>query len=78
MDPTEHVYPAIVWLLVIWSAVHVAPGVLMQLYCVARRLAGRMTAEYDSDMYNVTLYWHFVIVTVATTIAVIAFFPEFA
>jgi cytochrome c oxidase subunit I+III len=41
------VYAAIVWLLMIWVAFHVAIGVIMQLYCVVRRAAGRMTARYD-------------------------------
>ena len=75
MDPTAHVYPAIVWLLVGWTAIHVAAGVLMQLYCVARRAAGRMTARHDIDMSNVRLYWHFVALTVAATVAVMAGFP---
>jgi cytochrome c oxidase subunit I+III len=75
MDPTEHVHPAIVWILVLWTALHVGVGAVMQLYCAARRLAGRMTAEYDIDMANVALYWHFVALTVAITVAVVAGFP---
>ncbi|HYG81913.1 MAG TPA: cytochrome c oxidase subunit I, partial [Pyrinomonadaceae bacterium] len=47
LDPASHVYPATVWVLVIWTAFQAAVGVVMQLYCVARRLAGRMTARYD-------------------------------
>ena len=47
----------------------------MQLYCVARRLAGRMTARYDIDITNVALYWHFTAITVVVTVAVIAGFP---
>jgi cytochrome c oxidase subunit I+III len=78
MDPKTHVYPAIVWLLVGWTAVHVALGVLMQLYCGARRLAGRMTARHDADICNATLYWHFALVTAAVTVGLIAFFPELA
>lgn len=78
MEPTEHVYPAMVWLLVGWTAVHVAVGVVMQLYCGARRFAGRMTARYDADIRNATLYWHFVLVTAAVTVTVIAVFPELA
>src|SRR5690606_14408172 len=31
MDPTAHVYPAIVWILVIWTTVHGALGIVMQL-----------------------------------------------
>jgi cytochrome c oxidase subunit I+III len=75
LDPESHVYPAVVWVLVIWSAAHVGVGVIMQLYCVARRVAGRMTGHHAQDIVNVTVYWHFVAVTVAITVAVIAGFP---
>jgi cytochrome c oxidase subunit I+III len=75
LDPTSHVYPAIVWLLVIWVVLHVALGLVMQLYCVARRLAGRMTARHDIDIANVALFWHFVLLTTAVTVLVIAGFP---
>lgn len=47
----------------------------MQLYCLARRLAGRMSARYDGDITNVALYWHFTALTSAVTVAVIAGFP---
>jgi cytochrome c oxidase subunit I+III len=75
LDPVVHVYPATVWILVIWTALQVVVGVIIQLYCVARRLAGRMTARYDIDIHNVALYWHFTALTVAITVAVIAGFP---
>jgi cytochrome c oxidase subunit I+III len=75
LDPTTHVYPATVWVLVGWTAVHVAVGVIMQLYCAARRMAGRMTARHDIDITNIALYWHFCILTVVITVAVIAGFP---
>jgi cytochrome c oxidase subunit I+III len=75
MDPTAHVYPAIVWLLAIWTVLHVFIGVLMQLYCAARRMAGRMTAHHDMDIRNVTLYWHFIALTAVITGVVIGGFP---
>jgi heme/copper-type cytochrome/quinol oxidase subunit 3 len=75
MDPTEHVYSATVWLLVIWTALHAVLGVVMQVYCVARRAAGRLTGKYDIDIRNVVLYWHFVAITVLVTVVVIAGFP---
>jgi cytochrome c oxidase subunit I+III len=75
LDPASHVYPATVWILVIWTGAHVVVGLIMHLYCVARRLAGRMTSRYDIDISNVALYWHFVAVTVVITVAVIAGFP---
>jgi cytochrome c oxidase subunit I+III len=78
LDPASHAYPAIVWLLAIWTVLHVALGIVMQLYCVARRLAGRMTARHDIDIGNVALFWHFVLVTAAVTVAVIAGVPLLA
>jgi cytochrome c oxidase subunit I+III len=75
MDPRSHVHPAIVWVLVIWTAFHVAVGIMMHGYCLARRLAGRMTANHDIDIGNVVLFWHFVILMGVVTVAVIAGFP---
>lgn len=75
LDPASHAYPATVWILVVWTAVQTLLGVIMQLYCLARRLAGRMTARYDIDIHNVALYWHFTALTAAITVAVIAGFP---
>lgn len=75
LDPTSHIYPAIVWVIVIWTVFHVAIGVIMLLYCVARSIAGRLTARDDIDIANVALYWHFAAITSVMTIAVIAGFP---
>jgi cytochrome c oxidase subunit I+III len=75
LDPTAHAYPAIVWVLVIWTATHVGAGLIMQLYCVARSLAGHLDARHDIDIVNVALYWHFVAGTAVVTVAVIAGFP---
>lgn len=78
MDPTAHVYPAIVCVLVLWTSLHLAVGLLMLLYCVARRVAGKMDARHDADIMNVSLYWHFMALTAAITVAVIAGFPYVA
>lgn len=75
MDPTAHVYQATVWVLILWLGTHVAVGIVMQLYCLARARAGRLTAAYDIDIWNVSLFWHFVAITAGVTVAVIAFFP---
>ncbi|HMR32357.1 MAG TPA: cytochrome c oxidase subunit I [Geminicoccaceae bacterium] len=75
MDPTAHVYPAIVWILVIWTLVHAGVAAIMQLYCLARSFAGRLTAAYDADIHNVALYGHFLLITAATTFVVVGWFP---
>ena len=78
LDPTAHVYPAIVWVLCGWAAVHLALGSVMALYVLARAVAGRLTAEHDAELHNVALYWHFLLVTVAVTAAVVGVFPVLA
>lgn len=75
LDPTKHVYPAIVWTLVGWTVTHLLLGVVMQLYCIARRAAGRMNGRYDIDICNTRLYWHFVALTALVTVGVVAGFP---
>jgi cytochrome c oxidase subunit I+III len=75
MDPASHVYPATIWVLAIWTAVHLGVGVLMQAYCIASRAAGRMSPDHDIDICNVALYWHFAGITVLATFCVFSLFP---
>ncbi|MEH6691967.1 MAG: cytochrome c oxidase subunit I [Pseudorhizobium pelagicum] len=75
MQPTAHVYPATVWIIAIWTVVHAGVGCIMQLYCLARSFAGIMTARYDQDITNVTLYWHFLTITALVAFGVIGLFP---
>jgi len=75
MDPTSNVYPATVWVIALWTVIHGVVGVVMQLYCLARSLTGNMTGEYDQDIRNVTLYWHFMAFTAVVTFGVLGLFP---
>jgi len=76
LDPTAHVYPAIVWVIAIWIAVHGVVGVIMQLYALARSLWGRTTPTHDIDIRNITLYQHFLAVSAVVGFITIGFFPE--
>ena len=75
LDPTAHAYPAIVWGLVLWVVAHLLAGVIMQAYCLARSLFGRLTPRHDADLWNVTLYWHFTGFCALLTALVIGGFP---
>jgi cytochrome c oxidase subunit I+III len=75
LDPTAHAYAATVWALALWTVIGAVVGIIMQLYCIARRVAGRMSAEHDIDIANVVLYWHFVAITAVVAVATIALFP---
>ena len=59
LDPTSHVYPALMWALMVWIVAHAGPGLIMQLYCLAGSLTGKMTPRYEADIWNVSLFWHF-------------------
>jgi cytochrome c oxidase subunit I+III len=50
----------------------------MLVFCIAARARGRLTDRRDLDLQNVTLYWHFVALTVAITALVVAGFPRVA
>ncbi len=76
LEPTSHVYPAVMWALMVWLVAHVGAGIIMQLYCLAGSLAGRMTPRYDADLRNVTLFWHFVCLTALVTGAVMGIAPR--
>ncbi len=78
LDPTAHSYPAIVWTLAIWTVAHSGVGAIAQFYALARSLAGRMTAQYDADIRNVTLYHHFMVFTAIVTWCTLGLFPEVA
>lgn len=76
LDPVSHVYPAIVCAFVVWTVAHAGAGVVMQCYCLARSFAGKLTPAHDADLWNVTLYWHFMAVTAAVTGLVVGVFPR--
>jgi cytochrome c oxidase subunit I+III len=75
LNPTTHAYPATVWVLVGWTVLHGGVGLIMQLYCIASSFARRLTPEHDIDIWNVSLYWHFMGITALVTYAVTALFP---
>jgi cytochrome c oxidase subunit I+III len=75
LDPKTHVYPAIVWTLAIWTAVHAGIAVICQGYTLARSLRGKMTPVYDADLRNITVFLHFLLFTAIVTYATIGLFP---
>ena len=78
LDPTTNSYPAIVWALAVWIVLHLATGMLMQGYCLARSIFGKMTPRHDADIRNVTLFWHFMGFSALLTSLVVGGFPLLA
>jgi len=76
LEPSSHTYPAVVCAIVIWVVAHAGLGILMQLYCLAGSMTGKLDPDHDADIWNVTLYWHFHVLTVLVAIAVIGLAPR--
>ncbi|MCQ0970472.1 cytochrome c oxidase subunit I [Paracoccus sp. TK19116] len=76
LQPATHAYPAMMCALVVWSVAHILCGAIMQGYCLARSLAGRMLPEFDADLWNTTLYWHFQGVSGIVTSLMIGLVPR--
>ncbi len=76
LEPVTHVYPAVMWALAIWLCVHVGAGVIMQCYCLAGSVLGKLTPRHDADLWNVTLFWHFMALTTLVTAAVLGLAPR--
>jgi cytochrome c oxidase subunit I+III len=75
MDPTHHAYDATVWLLLVWTVIHVGVASLVCLFSLIARIGGRLTARYDIDVHNAVLVWHFTVLTAVVTVAVVVGFP---
>ena len=71
LDPTSHSYPALMWALMVWVTAHGGVGLVMQLYCLAGSLSGKLTPGYDADLWNVTLFWHFLALTALVACALL-------
>ncbi|AJE49057.1 cytochrome c oxidase subunit I [Celeribacter indicus] len=71
LEPTSHVYPALIWALAVWIVAHSIAGFVMQIYCLAGSLTGKLTPRYDADLWNISLYWHFFLISALVTCAVI-------
>lgn len=76
LEPTLHVYPALVWLVTGWTVAHSAVGIVMHLYVLARSLAGRLDPVHDAELRNITVFHHFLVLTAIITYAVLGLFPE--
>jgi cytochrome c oxidase subunit 1/cytochrome c oxidase subunit I+III len=76
MDPTAHVYPAMMWALTVWIGVHALAGSIMQLYCLAGCWFGKLTPDYDADLWNVTLFWHFAALMIGVAAATVGILPR--
>lgn len=76
MDPTAHVYPAMMRALAVWIGADAAAGSVMQLSCLAGCWFGKLTPDHDADLWNVMLFWHFAALMTGVAAATIGIVPR--
>ena len=76
LEPTTHVYPAMMCALVVWISAHLIAGAVMQAYCLAGSVFGKLTPRHDADIWNVTLFWHFLVISIVVTGLMVGLFPR--
>ncbi len=76
LAPTSHVYPAILWAIAVWVVAHSIVAVIMQAYCLAGSIFGKLTPRYDADLWNSTLFWHFHALAALVACAVLGLAPR--
>ncbi|KFN45302.1 cytochrome c oxidase subunit I [Arenimonas composti] len=74
--PQVHAYPAVVWTLAGFNALHVAIGALMLLFVVARSWSGYVAATRPLELRVAAGFWRYTIVQGLVMLAVIHLFPR--
>jgi cytochrome c oxidase subunit I+III len=59
----------------VYLLLHVALGVVMGLYVLARFWAGRLAPDYDIDLRNVALFWYYIVFMGILAMATVHLFP---
>jgi cytochrome c oxidase subunit I+III len=73
---TEHSYGAAVWLLLGYLAVHVAMGIAMALWCLARLAFGMIDSWRCLTPRICLLWWRFTVPAALLTLLIVAGFPR--
>jgi cytochrome c oxidase subunit I+III len=73
--PSRHAYDATVWTVVVFATAHYGLGALMAGYCMARNVAGKLTARYPGDLENVMLFFTFATLMTFVAAGVAGFYP---
>jgi cytochrome c oxidase subunit I+III len=76
LDPTGHSYGAAVWLLLGYAALHVAMGIAMALWCLARLALGMIDSWRCLTLRICLLWWRFTVPVAVLTLILVAGFPH--
>ncbi|HEU4630045.1 MAG TPA: cytochrome c oxidase subunit I [Gemmatimonadaceae bacterium] len=76
LSATGHSYGAAVWLLLGYIALHLAMGIAMALWCLARLALGMIDSWRCLTLRICLLWWRFTVPAAVLTVALVAGFPH--
>ncbi|MEW5727950.1 MAG: cbb3-type cytochrome c oxidase subunit I, partial [Pseudomonadota bacterium] len=75
LRPTAHAFPASVWMMALYTLVHLGVAVLLAGFVLARQAAGLVTPERRMTVLLTLLAWDFAVFTGLASMALLALWP---
>jgi cytochrome c oxidase subunit I+III len=75
LPPTHHAFPAMVWMMALYTQVHLAAAAMLAAFVLARQAAGLVTPHRRMTVMLTLLAWDFAVFTGVASMAVLALWP---
>ncbi len=75
-DPTVHAYTALVWMMVVWPAGHIALGMIMTLFCMSKAAVQPKGLAWAHAVDTTALWWGWSVLQTLVSLAIVVFYPQ--
>ena len=76
LDPTVHAYTALVWMMVVWPAGHMALGTIMALFSLTKAAVRPRELAWSHAVDTTALWWGWSVIQSLLSVAIIVFYPQ--
>jgi heme/copper-type cytochrome/quinol oxidase subunit 3 len=76
LDPTVHAYTALVWMMVVWPAAHIALGMIMALFSLTKAAVRPRGLAWSHAVDTTALWWGWSVIQILVSLAIIVFYPQ--
>jgi cytochrome c oxidase subunit I+III len=76
LDPTVHAYTALVWMMVVWPAGHIALGMIMALFSLTKAAVRPRELAWSHAVDTTALWWGWSVIQSLLSVAIIVFYPQ--
>jgi len=75
-DPTVHAYTALVWMMVVWPTGHIALGMIMALFSMAKAAVKPRGLAWSHAVDTTALWWGWSVLQTLVSLTIIVFYPQ--